>query len=54
MLNNGKVSAAGKPEEVLTFQNILTVYGTPTIIFKERSLIRFLWLPFNPFIHGYS
>ena len=19
-----------------------------------RSLIRFLWLPFNPFIHGYS
>jgi hypothetical protein len=23
-------------------------------LYKFRSLIRFLWLPFNPFIHGYS
>jgi len=39
MLNNGKVFAAGKPEEVLTPQNILTVYGVPTIILKEHKII---------------
>jgi len=39
MLNNGKVFAAGKPEEVLTPQNILAVYGIPTIILKEYKII---------------
>jgi iron complex transport system ATP-binding protein len=39
MLNNGRVFAAGKPEEVLTPQNILTVYGVPTIILKEYKII---------------
>jgi iron complex transport system ATP-binding protein len=39
MLNNGKVFAAGKPEEVLTPQNILAVYGISTIILKEHKII---------------
>jgi len=39
MLNNGKVFATGKPEEVLTPQNILTVYGVPTIVLKGCKII---------------
>jgi len=29
-------------------------YATSYGLYFDRSLIRFLWLPFNPFIHGYS
>jgi len=39
MLKNGRVFATGKPEEVLTPQNILTVYGISTIILKEHKII---------------
>jgi len=39
MLKNGRVFAAGKPEEVLTPQNILAVYGVSTIILKEHKII---------------
>jgi len=39
MLKNGRIFAAGKPEEVLTPQNILAVYGVSTIILKEHKII---------------
>jgi iron complex transport system ATP-binding protein len=39
MLKDGRVFAAGKPEEVLTPQNILAVYGVPTIILREHKII---------------
>jgi len=39
MLNNGKVFAAGKPEEVLTPKNILEVYGVTPLIITEHKLI---------------
>jgi iron complex transport system ATP-binding protein len=39
MLNDGKVFAAGKPEEVLTPKNILNVYNVQTVILEEYKII---------------
>jgi len=39
MLNKGKVYAAGKPEEVLTPENIFEVYGVTPLIIAEHKLI---------------
>ncbi|NLE05173.1 MAG: ABC transporter ATP-binding protein [Crenarchaeota archaeon] len=38
MMKNGKVFAAGKAEEVLTYENIRTVYGVESVIrFNEQT-----------------
>ncbi|MEM0489026.1 MAG: ABC transporter ATP-binding protein [Candidatus Bathyarchaeia archaeon] len=39
MLNNGRVFAAGKPEEVLTPKNILAVYGVKPLIITEYKIV---------------
>ncbi|MCS7139743.1 MAG: ABC transporter ATP-binding protein [Candidatus Nezhaarchaeota archaeon] len=39
MLNHGKVFAAGKPDDVLTPENIAKVYGVKPLIIKECRLI---------------
>lgn len=39
MLNNGRVFAAGKPEEVLTPKNILEVYGVKPLIITEHKIV---------------
>lgn len=39
MLNNGRVFAAGKPEEVLTPKNILEVYGVKPLIITEYKIV---------------
>ncbi|MGC8932814.1 MAG: ABC transporter ATP-binding protein [Candidatus Methanodesulfokora sp.] len=39
MLNKGKVFAAGKPEEVLTPENIKEVYGVKPLIIAEHKII---------------
>ncbi|MEM2321343.1 MAG: ABC transporter ATP-binding protein [Candidatus Bathyarchaeia archaeon] len=39
MLSQGKIFAAGKPEEVLTAENISKVYGVKPIIIKEYRAV---------------
>lgn len=39
MLRKGKVFAAGKPEEVLTLENIQEVYGVKPLIIAEHKLV---------------
>ncbi|MEM1660184.1 MAG: ABC transporter ATP-binding protein [Candidatus Bathyarchaeia archaeon] len=39
MLSNGRVFAAGKPEEVLTPKNILAVYGVKPLIITEYKIV---------------
>lgn len=39
MLHKGKVFAAGRPEEVLTEENILKIYGVKPIIIKEHRVV---------------
>lgn len=39
MLNNGKIFAVGRPEEVLTAENISRVYGVKPIIIREHRVV---------------
>lgn len=39
MLNHGKIFAAGKPEEVLTPENIFRVYGVKPLVITDHKLI---------------
>ena len=47
LLSNGEIYAMGKPEDVLTEENILNVYGTKVIVDKNpaTNLPRITLLP---------